>query len=334
MATTSLTERLQALSVADTSAQARTKRMCLPFIPGEDFESARVRSGQVDRYLYRLYDKYSDGSTDSVRVRSKDACRFRKSSYVDIFARADRDVAAQALRRHLQWEGKPDDEDNFVSWTSSLLLVLQYAFYREQYYANLDFAEINICVVDTCLMPTGVFMNDMALIEAFSRYDSTGYKSLAGLKTLRQSKYYFGEYLSQGTLSIDGCCSVVSMRQIMNDGLGLLRPEFLEAEASNGQWANRVVALREMFRISGPHCDARVIEVDAALQIGKRFGTSWQVPIALAFLALKPRRSWDETIIKAFRKLYDTGTHSQPSCFDREPTLTQSRRLRADSTLV
>jgi hypothetical protein len=226
MATASLTEKLQGLSVTDTKAQVQPTRRCLPFNPGEDFESARVRSGQVDRYLYRLYDKHSDGSTNTVRVMSKDAYYSRKSSYVDIFARADRNVAAQALRRHLRWNGKPDDEDNFVSWTSSLLLVLQYAFYRERYYADLDLAKINICVVDTSLLPTGVFINDMALIEAFARYDSTRYRSLAQLKTLRQGEYYFGEYLSQGTLSIEGCCSVVSMRQIMNDGLGLLRPEF------------------------------------------------------------------------------------------------------------
>jgi hypothetical protein len=248
---------------------------------------------------------------DNIWVESRDADLTRMNSQIDIFARADRDVAAQALRRHLQWDGKPHEEDNFVSWTSSLLLVLQYAFYRVQHYANLDFAEMNICVVDTSLLPARVFISDMALIEAFSRYDSTRHKSLAGLKALRQSKYYFGEYLSQGTLSIEGCCSVVSMRQIINDGLGLLRPEFLDAETRNGQWAKRVIALRDIFCTSGPHCNAKDVEVDAALRIGKRYGTSWQTPIALAFLALKPRRSWDETIVKAFRKFYDTGTPFQ-----------------------
>jgi hypothetical protein len=285
-----------------------------------------MRSGQVDRYLYRLYDKYSDGSMSNVRVKSKDAYLSNPNRNVDIFARADRNAAAQALRRHLQWEGKPYEEDNFVSWTSSLLLVLQYAFFRSQHYANLDFVEINICVVDTSLLPARVFINDMALIEAFLRYDSTRYKSLAALKTLRQGKYYFGEYLSQGTLSVEGCCSIVSMRQIMNDGLRLLRPGLFEAETDNGKWANRVIALRQVFYTSGPHCNAKDSEVDAALRIGKRYGKSWQVPIALAFLALKPRRNWDETIIKAFGKLFDTGTHSQLYCFDKEAKLTQSRR--------
>jgi hypothetical protein len=53
--------------------------------------------GQVDRYLYRLYDKRSDGSMDNIWVESRDADLTRMNSQIDIFARADRDVAAQAL---------------------------------------------------------------------------------------------------------------------------------------------------------------------------------------------------------------------------------------------
>lgn len=317
MATASLIKNFQNLGVTDDVDADQPDLTCLPFNPGEGFKSARERLGRVDRYLFRLFDKHSEGSTDSHWVKSKDAQHSRPTSKTDIFARADRKVAVQALRRHLQWNGQPGDEDNFVSWTSSLLLVLQYAFYRSQHFKDIDFAETSICVVDTSRLPDGVFLSDMALMDSFSRHDTTTGKSLPALKKLRQRKYYFGEYLSQGALKIEGCCSIVSMQQIIHDGLGYLRPEFGTAEAFNGEWANKVVALREAFYNSEPSWLTEDREIDAAIRIGNRYGASWEIPIALAFLALKPRRvgdgRQDEKIIRAFRKLYDRGKPALPA---------------------
>lgn len=318
--TTSLIETFQSLNVADDVDADQPNPTCLPFNPGRDFESAQAKAGRVDRYLFRLFDKHSDGCTNHVWVKSRDAEKSRPTSNTDIFARADRRAAAQALRRHLQWDGQPHQEDNFVSWTSSLLVVLQYAFYRSQWFGDLDFAAMNLCVVDTSLLPDGAFLNDMALIEAFSRHDSAPIEekekkfNLTKLNALRKKKhinfsgsYYFGEYLSQGALNIEACSSIVSMGQIIDDGLGLLRPELANPDARNGQWANRVIALREAFYTSEPHGIAGDNEVAAAVQIGQAYGPSWELPVALAFLALKPRPDWDGTIIKAFRKLYNRG---------------------------
>lgn len=307
MATTSLIENFQSLDVADDADGDQPDPTCLPFNPGRDFDSVQEKLSRVDRYLFRLFDKHSDGSTNHVWVKSRDAENSRPTGDIDIFARDDRGAATQALRRHLQWHSQSDkEEDNFVSWTSSLLLVLQYAFYRSKRFGDIDFAKMFICVVDTSLLPDRVFINDMALIEAFAPYDPTKYKSLPGLKKLREREYYFGEYLSQGALRIEGCCSIASMRHIIDDGLAFLRPEFGRVEAFNGEWANGVITLRKAFDVSEIRYLAMDSEVDAALRIGKRYEPSWEVPIALAFLALKPRPNWDETIIKAFRK-YNRG---------------------------
>ena len=44
-----------------------------------------------------------------------------------------------------------------------------------------------------------------------------------------------------------------------------------------------------------------------ALRIGSLFGPTWNVPIALAFLALRPRRVPDEAMVEGFRPLFGKG---------------------------
>ncbi|GAB7325364.1 hypothetical protein MBLNU13_g09405t1 [Cladosporium sp. NU13] len=245
MATTSLVESFQTLQIKAHS--------CLPFNPGPDFGIASERLAQVDRYLFRLFDQRSDGSMDGIWVKSRDAKQNRFHYDKDVFEREDRREAAQALRRHLQWEGQPKKEDNFVSWSSSLLLVLQYAFYRKAIYPDHKLEDMQLCVVDTTKLPDGAFLSDTVLIEAFSQYDydPTNRKSLPYLKTLRQSQYYFGEYLSQGALYIEECCAIVSMDSIVSNGLYDLREEFqVAAQSSDQKWAKEVLNLRQVFRSS------------------------------------------------------------------------------------
>lgn len=148
----------------------------------------------------------------------------------------------------------------------------------------------------------------MDLIEAFAKYDD----DLADFKRLRQKKhstysgsFYFGEYISQGALKIEGSCGIVSMQDIVD--AGLLRPEFEDSVTKKPTWANRVIALRQTFY----HCQSASVadedEVEAAMHIGDMYAPPWKVPIALAFLALKPRPVPDQYIIKAFRQLETTG---------------------------
>src|ERR1700722_578744 len=130
------------------------------------------------------------------------------------------------LNKHLQWWGK----DNLVSWTSSLLFALQYIFYRHtdsRDGSSLD--KIYLCIVDTVSFPKGIFLRGMDLINAYCLFDA----NLLGLKGLRTRKhrdftgsFYFGEYLSQGALRIEGKCRIVSAQEIMDQRLSSLQPEF------------------------------------------------------------------------------------------------------------
>ncbi|CAG9950124.1 unnamed protein product, partial [Clonostachys rosea f. rosea IK726] len=82
--------------------------------------------------------------------------------------------------------------------------------------------DIKLCIVDTTECPDRSFVRDIDLIRSFSLFDI----GLRDLKNLRlgksQSKssgcYYFGEYLSQGALRIEGRCQIVSAMDIINGG--------------------------------------------------------------------------------------------------------------------
>ena len=324
MATTSLIENLQTLVVKDDNDGHQPQTTCLPFNPGPDFG---VSPGKVDRYLFRLFDGHSDGSTNNEWVKSRDAKQTQFHHDTDVFERKDHRKAARALRRHLRWERQPEEEDNFVSWSSSLLLVLQYAFYRKALFPDHKLEDMQLCVVDTTKLPNGVFFSDTALIEAFSKYDCdpTDRKSLSSLKTLRRSQYYFGEYLSQGALYIKECCAIVFMDTIVSKGLYDLREEFQVANrSSNQKWANEVLNLRKSFRSSEVKRPSLVTdrELIAALNIGHSYGSVWRLPIALAFLALKPRHFWDTNLIKTCRLWCSSGEYPLLLWNDREAKLT------------
>jgi hypothetical protein len=315
MAATNLIENFQNLNIKDKTSETPPYATCLPFNPKPDSGISPSSFGQVDRYLFRLFDRYSDGYTDNKWVKSRDAVNTNFHFDKDVFATKDRSRAAEALRRHLQWNGRPEEEDNFVSWSSSLLVVLQYAHYRAHQFWGNNFAPMSLCIVDTTLLPPSVFMRDMDLLAAFSRHDkSSGYDRLPALQALRQKKhaqysgyYYFGEYLSQGALRIENRCSMVSMADIIDAGLYTLREELQYPMTKKEAWANRVITLRNIFYDSSRLYLAEDFEVKYALRIGDLYGSTWKLPIALTFLALKPRRAWDDPMVKELRPLYING---------------------------
>ena len=156
------------------------------------------------------------------------------------------------LNRHLPWRGKTTDSDNFVSWTSSLSFALPYIIYRHiesRDGSSLD--SIYLCIIDTDSFPKGTFIRDIDLISAYSLFDS----KLEDFRNLRTRKhrdfagsFYFGEYLSQGALKIEGKCELVSAQAIINQGLFKLQPGFSTSMvAKEPTWANEVIRLREIF---------------------------------------------------------------------------------------
>lgn len=96
------------------------------------------------------------------------------------------------------------------------------------------------------------------------------------MERLRSAKHYFGEFLSQGVLRIEGNCSIVSMQDIIDIGLIQLRPEFEGFETQPPKWANKVVMLRQMDNnVSGIlPIDENYVRI--AMHIGDLFGMRWK----------------------------------------------------------
>ncbi|QGA15961.1 hypothetical protein EYB26_003628 [Talaromyces marneffei] len=297
---------------------------CLPFCPPEDVERRREKFDEIPRYLFRIFTPKSQGTTDEVWTKSKDARPSARStvatSMIDIFARGNKEETAAMLHRHLRWKEGPND--NLVSWTSSLLFALIYVFHL---HANSRdgsaFEDIYICIIDTSNFPEQVFLRDIDLIRAYRSVS----QDLQEFETLRMKKrfgfsgyFYFGEYFSQGALKIKDKCQIVSSRRLIENGLYCIRPEFRTfanwKRMANPPWANPTVELREAFYFTNEKSKEMSAEqLQAALNVAKVFEQRWRLPMAANLIALTASRSRDERILEAFRENAFTD-HDRENC--------------------
>jgi hypothetical protein len=235
-----------------------------------------------------------------------DARLATENSKVDIFAREDNKQVASMLNTHFRWWEAL--EDNLVSWTSSILFALVYIFHL---HANSRdgsaFEDIFLCIIDTTKFPKGVFLRDMHLIDVYYSFDT----DLKNFKNLRSGGWYFGEYLSQGALKIEGKCQIVSARDIIYQGLYGLRREF-EGFAQwklcpKPLWAYPVVKLRkELYQIECPEISKEKLQI--AVNIAQLFGPRWTLPVAANLIALLPGLKEDAAIRQVFRENVFKGT--------------------------
>jgi hypothetical protein len=200
----------------------------------------------VPRYLFRTFDEKSSGENNETTFASSGSVH-GKQKHIDLLRMEDL-YAAKLLHYHLdscKFGGARDEEDNLVSWTSSLLFAIQCAIYRH-HRPNLCGNDIKICMVDTSQFPKGQFVRDTQLIE---NYEAAAQGNLSGISNLRlRSKHYYnGEYLSQGVLNHEGRSHVVSFQQLKAAGLYNLYPEFKEKDGAS-EWANRVKSLRMQWQ--------------------------------------------------------------------------------------
>ncbi|KAK4194333.1 hypothetical protein QBC40DRAFT_290939 [Triangularia verruculosa] len=283
------------------------------------------RNNDIPRWLFRVYTPNSCGETTATRVRPKSTTTSAPdSAYVDIFD-SSRPEALRAghLRRHLQWEcDKPKVRDcNFVSWSCSLLWVLQYALHRMEVYDGLQETreKVKFLLLDTSKLNPGTFISDVDLINFFAKHEQfSGMRSLQGLRNLRGQRkgYYFGEYLSQGDLQIGSACVQTDLQELIHCGLFELLPELNDQR----QWRNvnkgGVFDLRETLRLSlvGNDLDNGVFEnmatredVLTAIELGRLFRSDtldFTVPAAAVFLGLRKRVKQDPTILKVFAEKF------------------------------
>lgn len=298
MALPEIADALQALSISDPEY--------LLFCPSSENAWLREKLDDIPRYLFRVFTPNSRGTTDESWTRSMDATDAAQNSRVDIFAREDKEGVASMLNRHLQWW--KGHEDNFVSWTSSLLFALVYIFHL---HANLNdrsaFDDIYLCIIDTSKFPKGIFLRDMDLIQAYSSFDA----DLENFKGLRLKKeWYFGEYLSQGALKIEDKCQIVSAQAMIDRGLYDLLREFEEFShwevSQKPPWARPVVNLRKvLYQIECSKNSDEKLRITA--NIALLFGPRWTLPMAASLGALLPPPE-NIAILRAFRAKLFTGS--------------------------
>ncbi|KAI0126203.1 hypothetical protein BJ170DRAFT_463584 [Xylariales sp. AK1849] len=288
----------------------------VPFHPSD----AVAKRSEVPRYLFRVFSPASAGGNNNEWIRSEDAL---KGITTDVFAHRDVSRVAIALNEHLRWMPRSCG-DPFTSWTTSLLVAIQYAIYKYKN-ENTKLRHVRICIVDTTMFPRGSFMRDLDLMEAFrdkvhegqtikSKDELTtwGERGLGNFLSLRRRRshthsgvYYFGEYLSQGPVNIKDRSCTVSCDKIINDHLFTLVPEFkVELESKLNRWANDVIELREPFYRKEEPKLLESTHLEEAVMISNHFTTSWSLPMLVNLLALCPRRHEDPGISLAISKRF------------------------------
>lgn len=262
----------------------------LLFNPNPNSGVAESVLDNVPRYLFRVATPKSAGITNETWVRSDAAIWDRDASMEDIFFNLDtkkRTEVAEILNLHLRWWPKDDLLDNFASWTSSLLFAIQYIYYRH-HTDNTPLEKIKLHVIDTTRFPRGTFMRDLDLIDFFC--DSNG--SLNDFRSLRnRDAYYFGEYLSQGSLKIENKCQMIPSGVLFEqDRLCRIQPDFAPISSETSEWARPVVRLRQNIYLRPRLGSLTSTEMRGRLQaieeIMPHISASWRFPIAIYFAAL------------------------------------------------
>ncbi|KAL2819575.1 hypothetical protein BDW59DRAFT_151364 [Aspergillus cavernicola] len=206
--------------------------------------------------------------------------------------------AVALLLDHLLWQRGHEDGCTLMSWTSSLLFALQYALYRHSKDGD-DLSQIYLIILDTRAFPEGTFIQDMEVMRAFQGTDGR----LQKFVEFRESEYYFGEYLTQGRLNIQGRCVCASVQQMIEFGLFDLQPALAD-ESQWKWWPKRVLDFRQLFQ-SGKCVPATDGDVETAVDIARRcFGAQWVVPGSLMLLALQPRTRDDRVILRGFKERF------------------------------
>lgn len=207
------------------------------------------------RYLFRVFDQHSNGKNDEDKVESQASVIGVKVATLGMhFSNIFDGTGTEMLVKHLNPCGERNfsnqKPDNLVSWTSSLLFAIQYAFHRHWRYHTRR-ADVKICMVDTTQFPQDQFVRDLHLIRAYdadyARCFEPDSRKFFDFR-LAQKRYWNGEYLSQGLVTLAGRSCTTSLKNLESSGLYKLYPEFKHGWA---HWTNRVLALRREWSERG-----------------------------------------------------------------------------------
>ncbi|KAL4779832.1 hypothetical protein BJX76DRAFT_65965 [Aspergillus varians] len=286
----------------------------LPFDPSsaQRHNTPLLNENFTPRYLYRLVAPQAGGSAAAARMSTA-----IPMNNTDIYHLPTQKGAAQLLN-HLLWQQGHQNGCNLMSWTSSLLFALQFALYRHSKDGD-DLRQIQLIILDTSCFPPGTFIQDMEIMRSFQDADHRIRKFVE----FRESEYYFGEYLTQGRLAIQGKCVCTSVQRLIDLGLFELQPALADREQWQW-WPKRVLEFREEF-LAAKYMPTTDEDVETAVDIAVQcFGGRWMVPVAIMLLALQPRRRNDKVIIQRFKAQFSMRDVSRAGLYGMK---VDSRRL-------
>jgi hypothetical protein len=262
----------------------------------------------IPRYLFRLSGPTTVGTTSQSEVTSPAwglGHPFEQRGKQDLFHKDPRD-AGRCLYDHHKWDPAHEATCNLMSWTSSLLFAIQYGLYGNRQrngYARCALQDLYILVVDTREFPVGTFIRDMELINTFAPAWPP-LREIEQWRTRSAQRLYFGEYLSKGSLNVQGQCIQTSLDHLINNGLFSLVPTLGEQEHWH-RWANRVVELREPFESGNSQSVTTKSDLRRAIIIAKKcFGSHWTLPMLIMLLSLRPRQRNDPIIVGGLLALF------------------------------
>ena len=190
--------------------------------------------------------------------------------------------------------GEDSTADNLVSWTSSIFFAIRYMFYRR--YDHKDgsrLEDISLLVLDTSKFLSGTFIRDLDLIAAFESFDNDDNQSLQAMARLHaRPKFYFGEYLSQGSLTTRGKCSYVSAATMISGGILGLHSSFQQASqgVDREKWVIPVQRVRASVKTVSAAEQAPPELLERVLDSASAFEKYWRLPVTIHLLAILPHR--------------------------------------------
>jgi hypothetical protein len=242
-------------------------------------------------YLFRTYDSQSWGLNSADTIASVGHQTYGPANgKIDIFSMKE-EQASGMLYKHLKMDGISTTDDNLVSWSSSLMSVIQRANYRFCKYKAKD---IVICALNTSKFPEKQFIRDMRLLERIG-----GGGEYQGFRTFRLNSPSYndafdnGEYLSQGRLDLQDRSCTLSWRGLKEAGLWDLYPEFdidiVEPDAPvRKQWKKYIELLHKKW---SEEYTTTKNELKVAINIAKTcFAPFDETEIALLLLAFRNRK--------------------------------------------
>ncbi|KAH6686962.1 hypothetical protein F5X68DRAFT_240428 [Plectosphaerella plurivora] len=262
--------------------------------PSSDVSCMFPFSTDLPRYLYRVVDPTTlDGEIPEVAASvmwlSERGHPDQVDASIDLLSQ-DTFVAADKLRRHLTNSSLDgEDNDNLLSWSSSLPYALQTAVYRGVQRSCAD-TDVYVCVVDTTKFPTGQFVRDRWLLKAYrdtavARAERRWFDS-----RLDDQTSYHGEFLSQGKVGLKGRSSICTLQALMDAGLKDMYPDLFSFPTSSTTRQDCDDRFTELRRDWATRCKSTTEDIEHALNIAQNFGPPVdQMDVAIQLMAFKNR---------------------------------------------